>query len=136
MNRKNKEVWTYQAKASVADAVRLKSGNTIIATQSKVIEVDPSGKIVWEYPANQAYGIQALKNGNIMISKYTPGQVIEVNRKKEIVWQYDCTNPTDALPLANGNVLITENNRFVEVSRADKKIIWSKKGASCGAARR
>ncbi len=136
VNRKNKEVWTYQAKASVADAVRLKSGNTIIATQSKVIEVDPSGKIVWEYPANQAYGVQALKNGNIMISKYTPGQVIEVNRKKEIVWQYDCTNPTDAMPLANGNVLITENNRFVEVSRANKKIIWSKTGASCGAARR
>lgn len=136
VNREKKEVWSYKASASVADAVRLKSGNTLVATQSKVVEVDPAGKVVWEYAANQAYGIQALKNGNIMISKYTPGQVIEVNRKKEIVWQYDCTNPTDAMPLANGNVLITENNRFIEVTRADKKIVWKKSGASCGAARR
>lgn len=136
VNREKKEVWSYKASASVADAIRLKSGNTIVATQSKVVEVDPAGKVVWEYAANQAYGVQALKNGNIMIAKYTPGQVIEVNRKKEIVWQYDCTNPTDAMPLANGNVLITENNRFIEVTRADKKIVWRKGGASCGAARR
>lgn len=135
VNRKKDIVWSYSADGSVADAIRLPSGNTLVATQSRIIEVDMKGKIVWEYPTNQPYGIQALKNGNVLIAKFTPGQVLEVNRKKEIVWQYDCKNPTDAMKLPNGNVLITENTRFIEVTR-DKKIIWSRTGASCGAARR
>jgi hypothetical protein len=135
VNRKKEIVWSYSADASVTDAVRLPSGNTLVAAQTKIVEVDMKGKINWEYPTQQPYGIQALKNGNILVAKFTPGQVLEVNRKKEIVWQYDCKNPTDAMMLGNGNILITENTRFVEVNR-EKKILWSRTGASCGAARR
>lgn len=135
VNRKKEIVWSFAADASVADAVRMQSGNTLVAAQSKVVEIDTSGKIVWEYPVAQPYGIQALKNGNVLISRFSPGQVIEVSRQKKIVWQYDCKNPTDAMQLPNGNVLITENNIFKEVTR-EKEIVWTKKGASCGAARR
>ncbi|MEE2640680.1 MAG: HEAT repeat domain-containing protein [Planctomycetota bacterium] len=135
VNRKKEIIWSYSAGASVADAVRLPTGNTLVAAQTKIVEVDIKGKVVWEYATAQPYGIQALKNGNILISKFTPGQVLEVNRKKEIVWQYDCKNPTDAMMLPNGNVLITENTRFIEVTR-QKKVIWTRAGASCGAARR
>lgn len=135
VNRKKEVVWSYSAAASVADAVRLPSGNTLVAAQTRIVEVDMKGKVVWEYPTSQPYGVQALKNGNILISKFTPGQVLEVNRKKEVVWQYDCKNPTDAMMLSNGNVLITENTQFIEVTR-DKKVIWTRTGASCGAARR
>lgn len=135
VNRKQEIVWSYAADASVADAVRLPSGNTLVAAQSRIVEIDMKGNIVWEYPTNQPYGIQSLKNGNILIAKFTPGQVLEVNRNKEIVWQYDCKNPTDAMMLPNGNVLITENTQFIEVTR-EKKVIWTRTGASCGAARR
>lgn len=135
VNRKKEVVWTYDAGASVADAVRMSSGNTLVAAQTRIVEVDMKGKVVWEYPTNQPYGIQALKNGNVLIAKFTPGQILEVNRKKEIVWQYDCKNPTDAMMLPNGNVLVTENTQFTEVTR-EKKVLWTKTGASCGAARR
>ena len=135
VNREKDIVWSYSADASVADAVRMPSGNTLVAAQSKIVEVDMKGKVVWEYPTNQPYGVQALKNGNILVAKFTPGQILEINRKKEIVWQYDCKNPTDAMMLPNGNILITENTQFIEVTR-EKKVIWTKSGASCGAARR
>jgi len=83
-------------------ALRLKNGNTLIATGNghSVIEVTPKKKIVWSIHQKDLKGItlawvttlQQLPNGNIVIGNCHAGpkdpQIIEVNRDKEVVWSF------------------------------------------------
>ena len=84
-------------------AIRLENGNTVIGCTNgnRVIEVDPSGKIVWSVDNNDlgedliddACGVQRLLNGNTVITSYHAKgdavKLIEVNRDKEIVWRFN-----------------------------------------------
>src|ERR1700680_93845 len=115
---------------------------------NRVMLVDRSGKIVWQYgtfgvtgagpdqlntPVQDTY----LPNGDILITDQVNERIIEVNREKEIVWQYGTTgmvgpsgtpdlgdnflnNPNSAELLDNGHILISDenNNRAIEVNRA------------------
>jgi outer membrane protein assembly factor BamB len=89
-------------------AIRLAHGNTLIACGdgaggSRVFEVDPTGKTVWEIkngdlPGIPFYfmtGLQRLPNGNTLISNWLGhghlGQaphLIEVTPAKQVVWTY------------------------------------------------
>ncbi len=71
----------------------LSSGNILIANHRKphsIIEIDPSGKIVWEYkmldpstwPVRDA---NRLPNGNTLVTGTT--KIVEVTPDREIVWQ-------------------------------------------------
>ena len=73
-----KEVWSYPIE-SPWSAVRLKNGNTLIATNKKLVrEVDPQGKAVWELtaqdvPEYQISGFQIaarLPNGNALVNNW------------------------------------------------------------------
>jgi hypothetical protein len=85
-------------------AVRLKNGNTLIATGNghSVIEVTPEKKIVWHLKQNDLPNItlawvttlEVLTNGNIVIGNCHagPGQplLVEVEPKtKKVVWTFD-----------------------------------------------
>ena len=85
-------------------AIRLANGNTLIGCGDahRIIEVDPSDKIVWEIRENElqgnklgfAAGLQRLTNGNTVVCNW-PGhgtiknqpQVFEVTRDKKVVWE-------------------------------------------------
>jgi hypothetical protein len=89
-------------------AVRLPNGNTLIACGdrpggSRVFEVDPAGKTVWEVKDGELSGIrfffmsglQRLPNGNTVISDWQGhgkfGQaphLIEVTPDKKVVWTF------------------------------------------------
>jgi len=87
---------------SVFSAVRLPSGNTLIATGNghSVLEVTPDKSIVWKLEQNDLPGItlawvttlQPLSNGNIIIGNCHAGeanpQLIEVTREKKVVWTF------------------------------------------------
>lgn len=115
---------------------------------NRVMLVDPSGKIVWQYGqagvsgsgANQLNTpVQALFaqtfNGAsgffVLITDQANQRVIVVNAARQIVWQYGTTgvagaganqlnNPNSGEILANGDVLIADqsNNRAIVVSPA------------------
>ncbi|MEZ5302038.1 MAG: PQQ-binding-like beta-propeller repeat protein [Verrucomicrobiales bacterium] len=85
-------------------AVRLKNGNTLIATGNghSVLEVTPAKDIVWEIHQNDLPGItlawvttlEVLPNGNYVIGNCHagPGQplLIEIEPKsKKVVWTFD-----------------------------------------------
>ena len=85
-------------------AVRLKNGNTLIATGNghSVIEVTPDKKVVWHLKQNDLPGItlawvttlEVLPNGNYVIGNCHagPGQPLLVEVEpltKRVVWQFD-----------------------------------------------
>ena len=102
----------------VFGAVRLKSGNTLIAggNNNRVLEVSPEGKIVWSLDQKELPGItlawvttlHALPNGNIIVGNCHAGpenpQLFEVTRDKKVVWQFRDFN-TFGNGLASAHVL-------------------------------
>jgi hypothetical protein len=112
------------------------------AADNRVILVDSSGNIVWQYgmfgktgasPNRLNTPVQCtwLPNTDVLITDQGNNRIIEVNMAKKIVWQYpgSNTNPSDQLNspnsaelLENGHVLIADenNSRVLEVTRADQ----------------
>lgn len=114
---------------------------------NRVMLVDPSGKIVWQYGQFGVTGsgddelnapVQATYTANktVFITDQGNQRVIEVDRKKHIVWQYGTTgvggsgfdqldNPNSAELLDDGHVLIADenNNRVIEVDRHTKNVL-------------
>jgi hypothetical protein len=115
---------------------------------NRVLLVDRSGKIVWQYgqagvtgagpnQLNSPVSAVYLPTGHVLITDQGNARVIEVDGSGSVVWQYGTTgvtgaaanqlnNPNSGELLANGNVLIADenNNRVIEVSR-DGSIVWS-----------
>lgn len=67
------------------------------ANRSRAVVVDiPSGRITWEYAANNlnsfysAYqgSAQHLQNGNVLITSTATGHIFEVTQDKRVVWEY------------------------------------------------
>jgi len=92
------EAWGNQ----VFNALRLKNGNTLIATGNghSVIEVNPDKEVVWKLHQNDLEDItlawtttlEVLDNGNIILGNCHAGkdnpQLIEVTREKKVVWTF------------------------------------------------
>ena len=112
------------------------------APDNRVMLVERSGKIVWQYGQFGQAGsgpdlldtpVQCtfLPNFHVLITDQANNRIIEVNMAKKIVWQYPGSNTNDADQLAgpnsaelleNGHILIADqgNNRAIEVTRGDK----------------
>ncbi len=91
---------------NVFSAKRLPNGNTLIGggNNNRVIEVDPSGKIVWSVESKDLPGItlawitaiEQLPNGDVIFGNSHAGpdnpQLIEVTRDKKVVWTFKDLN--------------------------------------------
>ncbi len=106
---------------------------------SRIIEVNMSGEIIWEYQipqnlkqyTNPGFDVELLPNDNILF--LLPGKgVYEVNRSGDTVWSYlDNKVSHDADRLPNGNTLVVFGNndkagdaQVREIS-PEGKIVWS-----------
>jgi outer membrane protein assembly factor BamB len=135
VNRDKETVWEFQTDSSVADAIRLDNGNTLVCNSSKIIEINPDNTEVWSMEMSQVYGLSVTESGTILASSLS-GVVNEIDREsKKVIWDYKTTNPVDAIRLDNGNTLVTANNRVEEVD-PEGKLIWHYDGLSYGTARR
>jgi hypothetical protein len=141
------------------DAERLSGGLTILAgtgipagvdpaqpngcADNRVIVVDQSGTIVWQYGQGGVAGdgpnqlnvpvfALQLPNHNILIVDQSNERVIEVDKvTKQVVWSYGCltcnllNNPNSVELLPNGHYLIADenNNRVIEITRKGQ-IVW------------
>lgn len=122
--------------------------NTTACVDNRVIVVNQSGGIVWQYGKagvtgsgpNQlnvpVFALQ-LPNHHIMIVDQGNNRVIEVNLKHTVVWKYGPTSGPGALnspnsveQLPNGHLLIADenNNRVIEITRAGALVHVISKG--------
>ncbi len=103
-NRKGKVIWDYYINTRVYGAIRLKNGNTLIASGSgkSIVEVTPAKKVVWEIKdkvpgTDIGLGwmtcLQELPNSNRIIGNCHAGdknpQIFEITKGKKVVWQWD-----------------------------------------------
>jgi hypothetical protein len=77
-------------------AVRLPVGTTLICDtrNSRVLEVDPEGNVVWQYgpdgekPLSAPSQAMRLATGHTVIVHGNQRHILEVNPLGEVVWQY------------------------------------------------
>jgi hypothetical protein len=71
--------------------------NTGLGERSRVMEIEPrTGKVVWSFGeakeqrffSRQLGSVQALPNGNVLISESDNGRAFEVTRSGEVVWEF------------------------------------------------
>ena len=113
---------------------------------NRVVLVDRSGHIVWQYGTfgvagsgpnqlNTPVQNTFLPNFDVLITDQANERIIEVTLDKRIVWQYGTTgvtgtgpdqlnNPNSAELLPNGHILISDenNNRAIEVTRSKQVV--------------
>ena len=102
-DKKGKIIWDYLIKTRVYGAIRLKNGNTLIASGSgnSVVEVTPE-KVVWEIkgkvPGTEIElkwmtCLQERENGNFIVGNCHAGpnnpQIFEITRDKKVVWEFN-----------------------------------------------
>jgi hypothetical protein len=103
-NREGEVVWDYLIKTRVYGAIRLKNGNTLIASGSgkSVVEVTPDKEVVWEVKGkvpdteiNLSWMtcLEELENGNFVVGNCHAGpnnpQIFEIDRNQKIVWEFN-----------------------------------------------
>jgi hypothetical protein len=59
--------------------------------QSKVVEYDVDGKVVWEAAVQQPFSASRLPNGNTLVTGPNLGKVVELNRAGRVVWEHKTT---------------------------------------------
>jgi hypothetical protein len=131
----------------IGTAERLESGNTLITelgVKPRLMEVDPNGKIVLEFPLQpetdnahmQTRMARKLANGNYLVPHLLAFKVKEYQPSGEVVNEFptdmkdlggrEAKNwPFTAIRLDNGNTLVclTNGNKVVEMD-ADGNVIW------------
>jgi len=137
-------VGTYTLMAGMGAPAGLLSQSPKGAPDNRVLVVDASGKIIWQYGQfgktgagpdllNNPMQCTFLENNNILIADQGNNRIIEVNFAKQIIWEYPnihtsasdrLSNPSAAELLKNGNILISDqgNSRAIEVTRAHKVV--------------
>ena len=124
-DQNGKAIWSYATKGPWS-AVRLKNGNTLISSyHHRVIEVNPAGKVVWEFSDKDIpeiacfifQEVSRLADGNTLICNWCPAdlkapkawpgtvQVIEVTPDKKVVWALSQWSNPDLGPASSIQLL-------------------------------
>jgi len=126
-NARSEVVWEYPIKSRVYGAIRLRNGNTLIASGSgaSVVEVTPEKRIVWELKDSVPNTAITLKwttflterdNGNYIIGNCHAGehspQLFEISHDKQVVWQFN-KYPIFGNGLACSQVLTDQQSKLV-----------------------
>lgn len=103
-NQEGEIIWEYKVGSRVYGAIRLKNGNTLVASGNgkSILEVNPEKKVVWEIRnkvPDTEIGLgwmtclQELSNGNYVIGNCHAGdknpQIFEITKDKKVAWQFD-----------------------------------------------
>lgn len=117
------------------DLSLLPNGNLLFTTGYGAREVDPSGKIVWEYKtASQVYATQRLPDGNTFVGECSTGKLLTIAPDGKTVVKSISLLPDNkgyhlyfrnARVLANGHYLVAHlhDQKVVEYD-GEGKVVW------------
>jgi outer membrane protein assembly factor BamB len=96
-------------------------GRTLIAyTNNRLIELDDSGRAVWQQEVANPWGCQGLPNGHRLVASYSGRAVYEYNADGRLVWEKDelPSSPQSVERLDNGNTLVCcyAANKVLEIA--------------------
>jgi hypothetical protein len=121
-------VWQNQTEYPLT-AQRLDNGNTLICTQTAVIEVNRGNVVQWTADLRttviRPFRASRLDNGNTLVVDQQKGMVVELDPHSTVVWKATgFSMPSQAIRLEDGNTLILETgaNRIVEVDPINPKV--------------
>ncbi|MDD5251743.1 MAG: aryl-sulfate sulfotransferase, partial [Patescibacteria group bacterium] len=153
INRDKQVVWSYKTTKISHDADRLPNGNTLfvygnndLMSDAQVVEVDPTGKVVWSWYARDHYNVEPYKsimkqgwthtnavtrlsNGNTLISTRNFNMVVEVDPQGNVVKTIGdglMIEQHDPVLLANGDLLFANHGtpeKAVEIDQ-NEKVVW------------
>ena len=104
-------------------------GRTLICYygRSQVVELDASGKEIWQVRVSNVWGCHGLPNGHRLVSSYSGKMIVEYDATGKEVWKTTALpgRPFSVRRLTNGNTLAAcyANNKVVEI-KPDKSISW------------
>lgn len=119
--------------AGLHDAALLPNGNLLYQSGwTKVTELSPEGKMVWEYDSATSNGnsgtplevhsFQRLENGNTMISESGVGRLIEVDREGKLVHEIKLTRDKPSKHSDTRLVRRTPAGTYLVAHEADGKV--------------
>jgi outer membrane protein assembly factor BamB len=133
-NKEKKVFWRGDGNGRPVFVKRLENGNTLIClqNQNKVIEVDGTGKHVWE-ASNlvNPFSAQRLENGNTLVAAMginNNGSIVEVDSagRQTKVMKQGLRQLYKAELLANGNLLYADSQGLHEID-GEGKNVWSRR---------
>jgi hypothetical protein len=65
----------------------LPGGRYLVGRAEKIVELDETGKVIWECSFANANSVKRLPNGNLVAGSYPQRRVAEIDRSGKIVWQ-------------------------------------------------
>jgi outer membrane protein assembly factor BamB len=126
-------VWEYRVQHPVV-AQRLPDGNTFIAWENGLLEVDRTRKVVWEHARPGGERIMKalkLRNGEVaMVTQLGEPRFVQLaadGRTEKRSFRVNLFTTGGRIDvLANGNVIVPDNNndRVVEQAPPDGRTVW------------
>jgi HEAT repeat protein len=133
VDRNKKEVFSIQRQRyDVMAAQKLRNGQIVMITNlGQLLRLDTKGTVLKSFSVGQVGyygGLEALANGNVLVSDYNTSRVVEYDEKGKIVWQASVQWPSSVTRLPNGNTLVSSQDSYmiVELDRKGKKV-WEHK---------
>lgn len=108
-------------------------------SQGKVVEIDMTGKVLWEAKLANAFACQGLPNGHRVVAQYSKGIVVEYDELGEVhkTFKNLSTSISGVCRLDNGNTLLAAGQSGNEIQEIDPegKTVWRKslEGTPCHA---
>jgi outer membrane protein assembly factor BamB len=102
-------------------------GYTLVVSpnQSRIAEVDKSGKTRWEITnLSNPWDAQVLSKNRLLVLEQGTRRITERTLRGDILWEQAFPNniwPVGCQRLSNGNTLLISSNRLVEVRRDGKE---------------
>jgi hypothetical protein len=143
INTKGEVEWEYACKHDVHDLHVLPGGNLLVHTSpTKLVEVTPDKKVVWEYTSKpkegykgavEVHAFQRLTDGITMIAESGNSRIIEVDAAGKIVKEIPLSVPLSdphrdtrlVRKLENGHYLVChEREGLVREYDGAGKVVW------------
>jgi hypothetical protein len=112
----------------ISDANKLPDGRIgCLAYDNKLFLLSPEGKLLKEVETESYGGVEAMANGNILVSQVDTGKILEIDKNGTTVWQVQIPGAHVGSRQPDGTTLVASKTlqKMYKVDK-DGKTLWEK----------